>query len=442
MKMGDYGVDWEARRYPELHNELQHMAPERARAVAAQVRAEKKAAKEVTPDKLDKLAAKLEKRTAQLKKLSNKAVAPLGKAGEQNIGPGRRISLEQSKAMWEQAHAHDAMAQFHGDRAEQVRAWADHVRAGNVPPERLADMHAGMKEFGQLVAPKKAPKPVAPVAQKGSGLRGGGVAAAAVFAGGAALEAAATAKTMPPTAIGRASTAPAAAHNAVTPVPKLASKMPPAKPAAKPRGKGTKALGVLAPVALGALALGAANQAKAEGLGASGQIKAAAKEGAAGAGSMAAWTAGATGATYGLVRAGMTAAKAIPVVNIGMMAGGAMKGAWDARHDGGGAMLKSAGKGAWDMSLPGMVINTGLAAKEAIAGRMATPPHPASFQAAAERFQAMRGAAGEQAPEAKKKGWSNAARISAYEVRERKKGNPATNLPYGGAVDPPKPLKA
>lgn len=204
-------------------------------------------------------------------------------------------------------------------------------------------------------------------------------------------------------------------------------------------GGGKKALGLLAPVALGAAMLSAANDAKAQG---TSQSKAAVTEGAKGAGSMAAFTLGTAGVAAGLMKAGLTAARAVPATQALLMAGGALHGAVAAKP---GERLTGAAKGAWDMSLPGMVLNTGIAAKDAVQGRMAvtngggsTPP--ASFTAAAERFQAKAAAAAETSGE-KKKGWSNAARIGAYKAREAKRGNPATNLPYGGALTPPAPLK-
>lgn len=219
-------------------------------------------------------------------------------------------------------------------------------------------------------------------------------------------------------------------------------KVPPKAPK-PPKGKGGgKAIGLLAPVAIGAAMLAAANEAKAQG---TSQTAAAAKEGAAGAGGMAVFMGGTAAATAGLVRAGMTAARAVPVVQGALMAGGALKGAWDARKGGAGAMAAGAAKGAWDMSLPGMVVNTGLAAKDAVQGRMAVTAGPstapASFQAASERFHAMRAAAATSDAGEKKKGWSNAARIGAYKARMAKSGANPTNMPYGGAVEPPKPLK-
>lgn len=212
---------------------------------------------------------------------------------------------------------------------------------------------------------------------------------------------------------------------------------------AKGLGRGAKkALGLLAPVAIGAAMLSAANEAKAEG---TSQTKAAVKEGAKGAGTMALFVGGTAAATASLMKAGMTAAKAVPAVNVGMMAGNALLEAYAHRKDGGAGMAKAAAKGAWDMSLPGMAVNAGMAAKDAVQGRMAvTAPStsaPASFQAASDRFQAMRAAAATSDPGEKKKGWSNAARIGAYKARMAKSGGSPTNLPYGGALTPPAPLK-
>lgn len=212
---------------------------------------------------------------------------------------------------------------------------------------------------------------------------------------------------------------------------------------AKGLGRGAKkALGLLAPVAIGAAMLSAANEAKAEG---TSQTKAAVKEGAKGAGTMALFVGGTAAATASLMKAGMTAAKAVPAVNVGMMAGNALLEAYAHRKEGGAGMVKAAAKGAWDMSLPGMAVNAGMAAKDAVQGRMAvTAPStsaPASFQAASERFSAMRAAAATSDPGEKKKGWSNAARIGAYKARMAKSGGSPTNLPYGGALTPPAPLK-
>jgi hypothetical protein len=195
------------------------------------------------------------------------------------------------------------------------------------------------------------------------------------------------------------------------------------------RGKSTKALGLLAPVALGTAMLAGANKAKAEGLGTAAQIKAGGKEGGKAAVTMGAFTVATVGAVKGLMKLGMTAGRALPLVNAGMMVGGAIHGAVTAKP---GERLAGAARGAWDMSLPGMVVNTASAAKEAVQGRVGTSPSTgghdmgASFAQANQRYQAMREAAATTDPADKRKGWSNAARIAAAKARG------ASNLPYGG----------
>lgn len=165
----------------------------------------------------------------------------------------------------------------------------------------------------------------------------------------------------------------------------------------KVRAGTAKAIGLLAPVGIAAGMMMAANQAKAEG---TSQVKAAAKAGAEGAGVMAGFVAAQAGVTYGLMKAGMRAATAIPGANAVMMAGGALHGALTAKP---GERLAGAARGAWDMSLPGMVVNTAAATHEAIKGRVAVsqPPVPVSspgtsvsapqngFAAANQAFKAM-----------------------------------------------------
>lgn len=133
----------------------------------------------------------------------------------------------------------------------------------------------------------------------------------------------------------------------------------------KVRAGTAKAVGLLAPVGIAAGMMIAANQAKAEG---TSQVKAAAKAGAEGAGTMAGFMAAHAGATYALMKAGLKATAAIPGANALMIAGGAIHGAATAKP---GERLAGAARGAWDMSLPGMVVNTGVAAHEAIKGRAA-----------------------------------------------------------------------
>jgi len=162
----------------------------------------------------------------------------------------------------------------------------------------------------------------------------------------------------------------------------------------KVRAGTAKAIGLLAPVGIAAGMMMAANQAKAEG---TSQVKAAAKAGAEGAGVMAGFMGAQAGVTYGLMKAGMRAATAIPGANAVMMAGGALHGAMTAKP---GERLAGAARGAWDMSLPGMVANTAVAAHEAVKGRVAVsqPPAPVSstvsapqngFAAANQAFKAM-----------------------------------------------------
>lgn len=155
--------------------------------------------------------------------------------------------------------------------------------------------------------------------------------------------------------------------------------------------EGAKALGLLAPVGIAAAMLAAANDAKAEG---TSQSKAAVKAGAEGAGTMGAFVAGHAGVTMGLVKAGMKAASAIPAANALMIAGGALHGAWTAKP---GSRLSGAAKGAWDMSLPGMVVNTGIVVHDAVKGRISAPApvsgavsgQPNGFSAANQAYKAM-----------------------------------------------------
>lgn len=139
-------------------------------------------------------------------------------------------------------------------------------------------------------------------------------------------------------------------HNIVpasTPLPKE-------KPASKSRiSKSTaKALGLLAPVGIATAMLAGANDAKAAG---KSELAGAASEGVKAGGGLLAFSAGTAAATYGLLKAGLTAARAAPVVQAALMAGGAIHGAATAKT---GERLKGAASGAWNMSLPGMVVNT------------------------------------------------------------------------------------
>jgi hypothetical protein len=111
------------------------------------------------------------------------------------------------------------------------------------------------------------------------------------------------------------------------------------------------------------------------------------------------------------------------------MAGGAIHGALAAKP---GERLIGALKGAWDMSLPGMVVNTGRDVAGAVSDRAALARTP-QFDKANAAYEASHLATHTESPDAssdpnKKKGWSNSARISAYIAR-----NPGgTALPYGG----------
>ncbi len=136
------------------------------------------------------------------------------------------------------------------------------------------------------------------------------------------------------------------------------TKIPPAKGTRVPR----KLMGLLAPVAIGAAALVAMNESAKAGETGISQAKAGAIEAGKGVAVMGGFVAGTTLATKGLLKAGMRLATAVPVVQAAMIAGGAVYGAATAKP---GERLKGAAKGAFDMSLPGMVVNTGIAAHEA-----------------------------------------------------------------------------
>jgi hypothetical protein len=218
----------------------------------------------------------------------------------------------------------------------------------------------------------------------------------------------------------------------------------PAVPAKSGGKKGGKALGLLAPVAIGAAALVAANRSAEAGESKGKQVQAAGTEAAKGAGVMAAFVGGSALAVKGLMKAGVTAAKAIPGVGLALMAGGAVHGAVTAEK---GERLKGAARGAWDMSLPGMVANTAIAGKEAYdstKARLSAPAGPvngrltgdqqAKYAAANSNFAAARKAAASMPSDHvdKDKGWSNAARIAAYQAKAEKRGFDPNNVPYGG----------
>lgn len=197
----------------------------------------------------------------------------------------------------------------------------------------------------------------------------------------------------------------------------------------KAKSKFGKGMAVLAPLAIGAAALAAANDAKAEGLDEMGQVKAAGKAGAESTGALVAFTGATSLATAALVKGGMTLARATPIMQGVLMAGGAIHGALAAKP---GERLIGALKGAWDMSLPGMVVNTGRDVAGAVSDRAALARTP-QFDKANAAYEASHLATHTESPDAssdpnKKKGWSNSARISAYIAR-----NPGgTALPYGG----------
>lgn len=151
--------------------------------------------------------------------------------------------------------------------------------------------------------------------------------------------------------------------------------------------KATAAVAALGPIAVAANALKAANEAKAKG---ESQIKAAARGAADSAVGMGGAAVAQSAATAGLVKFGISAAKAIPGVNAAMMAGGAALGAYNAEK---GHRLAGAAKGAWDMSLPGMVVNTAKDVGQAVSGRMALnagahhgSDHMGNFDAANQKF--------------------------------------------------------
>lgn len=154
------------------------------------------------------------------------------------------------------------------------------------------------------------------------------------------------------------------------------------------------AAGPLAVVGIAAAMTMGANKAKAEGLGAPGQVKEAVKEGGKGLVGLAAFSTAGALIAKGLVKGGVTAAKAVPVTGAILMAGGAAVGAYDAMKAGGNKadIAKGAAKGAWDMSVPGMLVNTGVAVKEAVRGRM-TADQAAQFQKANAEFNAKQQAA-------------------------------------------------
>lgn len=202
------------------------------------------------------------------------------------------------------------------------------------------------------------------------------------------------------------------------------------------KGIGKKALGLLTPIAIGTAMLAASNQAKAEGLDRDAEFKEAAKAGAHTGATVAAFTLGTAATVKGLMKVGMTAARAVPLVQGAMMAGGAVyEGVQSYRHGGSAKdIVMAAGKGAWDMSLPGMVVNTARDAKAVIDDRKAIEQTPRV--AGMQRFNEVAAQYKKRATEArspvvapvepsdgdnKPRGWANAkVQAAAQEAKGRK----------------------
>lgn len=158
--------------------------------------------------------------------------------------------------------------------------------------------------------------------------------------------------------------------------------------------KVSRALGIaLAPAAIGIAMLAASNQAKAAGRAPTERAKEVAKAGAETTAVIGAFAVGSGLAVTGLVKAGVSLAKAVPGVNVALMAGNAVYEAVKAEP---GHRMAAAARGAWDMSLPGMVVNTAKAGADAISQArtvqpipvVATPAKAKSFEAANADFNA------------------------------------------------------
>lgn len=172
---------------------------------------------------------------------------------------------------------------------------------------------------------------------------------------------------------------------AKTPVSTLTA--PSVKAFAHGKSRAKKALGILGPVAVGAAMLAAANDAKAAGIS---ETVEAGKAGAVAGGAMVAFTGATALAVKGVMRAGVSAIKAVPIVNGVMIAGGAIHGALTAEP---GHRLAGAAKGAWGMSLPGMVVNTAKDVTHAVADRVAMEnAQKAKFASANATYTAMKSA--------------------------------------------------
>lgn len=200
----------------------------------------------------------------------------------------------------------------------------------------------------------------------------------------------------------------AAPMNAAAKAPSAATDVPVVAKAEPHKGTPirSKSLGVLAPIGIAAAMVAASRDAKAEGASPSGQVGAAVKEGATSAAVMGGFMGAAAIATKGLMTAGMAAVKAVPVVQAAMIAGGAIHGAVTAEP---GKRLQGAARGAFDMSLPGMVWNTGAAVAEAAKdrpdGRM-TKEQATRFEAESSAFEGIREQASAEAGQGMK-GFAN-----------------------------------
>ena len=186
---------------------------------------------------------------------------------------------------------------------------------------------------------------------------------------------------------------------------------------AKPKGGGGHGVSaLLGPAFIAAAMLAASTKAKAEGLDTTGQVKEAAKEGAKSTAVIAGFGAGTAIAVKGLMKAGLTAVKAIPAVNIALMAGNAAYEGGSAAMQGasGQDIAKAAARGAWDMSLPGMALNAASAVKEAVAERAALNAQPArqnTFATANKAYKAIQHA--KAATGNHLKGFQNPATLAA-----------------------------
>lgn len=186
------------------------------------------------------------------------------------------------------------------------------------------------------------------------------------------------------------------------------------------------------PVGIAAATIVAMNQSAEAGESTTEQAKAGATTAVAGTAVAAGFIGGTALAVRGLMKAGMTAAKAVPVVGAALMAGGAVHGAITADP---GQRLAGAARGAWDMSLPGSIVNAAVVVKDAIDTsrervRSAGPTRLTSEQA--KQFEDAAKSHPVMAETVRQTGWTNAARIAAYQARMQKAGKSPTNAPYDG----------